>query len=118
MAGGVALNSVVNERVLRETPFGELHVQRPAGDGGGAVGAALYAYHALLGKARTFIMDHAYWVEEDSTAEIRQFLSTNDIRHEVMENDEDLLDRVVDALQVGRVVGWFQGPFEWGPRTL
>src|SRR5439155_2193654 len=61
MAGGVALNSVANGRILRETPFQELYVQPSAGDGGGAVGAALYGYHVLLGKPRQFVMEHASW---------------------------------------------------------
>jgi carbamoyltransferase len=61
MAGGVALNSVANGRILRETPFEEIYVQPSAGDGGGAIGAALYVYHMVLGKPRNFIMDHAYW---------------------------------------------------------
>jgi len=118
MAGGVALNSVANGRILRETPFEELYIQPSAGDGGGAVGAALYAYHALLGKPRAFVMDHAYWGQEYSTGEIRQFLRESGVRHEVIENDDELVDRVADALQKGNVVGWFQGPFEWGPRAL
>ena len=61
IAGGVALNSVANSRILRETPFEELFIQPAAGDGGGALGAALWAYHTLLGKPRNFVMKHAYW---------------------------------------------------------
>src|SRR6058998_3758225 len=61
LAGGVALNSVANARILRETPFEELYVQPAAGDGGGAIGAAMFAYHMVLGKPRTFVMEHAYW---------------------------------------------------------
>src|SRR5262249_4533870 len=63
MAGGVALNSVANGRILRETPFEELYIQPAAGDGGGAVGAALFAQHIVLNKPRSFIMEHAYWGE-------------------------------------------------------
>src|SRR3989442_1594971 len=59
MAGGVALNSVANGRIIRETAFEELYVHPAAGDGGAAVGAALYGYHAILGKARGFVMEHA-----------------------------------------------------------
>ena len=61
MAGGVALNSVANGRILRETPFEDVYIQPAAGDSGGALGAALYAYHVLLGKPRKFVMEHAYW---------------------------------------------------------
>jgi len=59
MAGGVALNSVANGRIARETPFEQIFIQPAAGDSGGALGAALYAYHVLLGKPRRFVMDHA-----------------------------------------------------------
>lgn len=118
MAGGVALNSVANGRILRETPFEELYVQPSAGDGGGALGAALYAYHTVLGNPRTFVMDHAYWGQEYSAAEVRGFLSASDIAYETIEDDDKLIDRVVEALMQGKVVGWFQGRFEWGPRAL
>jgi carbamoyltransferase len=67
MAGGVALNSVANGRILRETAFDEVYVQPSAGDGGGAIGAALYAYHTVLGNRRRFVMEHAFW-EAHSTS--------------------------------------------------
>ncbi len=118
MAGGVALNSVANGRILRETEFEEVFVQPSAGDGGGALGAALYGYHGILGKPRGFVMDHAYWGEEHSDGAIRDFLTRKGIRHESVEDDEKCLARVIDALQAGKVVGWFQGRFEWGPRAL
>src|SRR6202040_3959580 len=70
LAGGVGLNSVANSRLLNETPFEELYVQPSAGDGGGALGAALWAYHSLLGKPRQFVMDHAYWGRSYSDTEI------------------------------------------------
>jgi carbamoyltransferase len=118
LAGGVALNSVANGRILRETPFEELYVQPSAGDGGGAVGAALYVYHMVLGKPRQFIMGHAYWGQEHGPGEIEMFLRENGIPFERIEDEDKLLDRVVDRLQAGKVIGWFQGRFEWGPRAL
>ena len=118
MAGGVALNSVANGRLLRETPFEEIYIQPSAGDGGGAMGAALYAYHMVLDKPRKFVMKHAYWGEEHSAAEIEKFLKENGIRHQRLVNEEKLIERIVDGLQAGKVVGWFQGRFEWGPRAL
>jgi len=60
IAGGVGLNCVANYKVLRATPFDEIYVQPAAGDAGGALGAALYAHHVLLGQPRRFVMDHAY----------------------------------------------------------
>ena len=118
IAGGVGLNSVANGRILQETPFEELFVQPSAGDGGGALGAALHAYHGLMGKPRTFIMEHAYWGKEYSENEIKQFLDSNNISYQYFSDDEKLLDRLVDDLVDGKVVGWFQGRFEWGPRAL
>ncbi|TAJ99401.1 hypothetical protein EPO44_10555 [bacterium] len=118
MAGGVALNSVANGKILRQTPFEEIYVQPSAGDGGGAIGAALYAYHMVLGKPRKFIMEHAYWGEEHSPGEIEKFLKENGIRYQRLDNEDELLKRVVDRLQEGKVIGWFQGRFEWGPRAL
>jgi len=118
LAGGVALNSVANGRILRETPFEELFIQPSAGDGGGSLGAALHVYHGLLGKPRTFVLKHAYWGEKYSENNIKEFLDSNSISYEYISDDEKLLDRVVDNLTDGMVVGWFQGRFEWGPRAL
>ena len=118
IAGGVGLNSVANARILRETPFEELFVQPAAGDGGGALGAALWAYNTLLGRPRTFRMDHAYWGLAYSPAEIGTFLEQNNVRHRFIARDDELLDEVVEYLMQGKVVGWFQGRFEWGPRAL
>jgi carbamoyltransferase len=118
MAGGVALNSVANGRILRETPFEELYIQPAAGDDGGALGAALWAYNTVLGKPRSFQMDHASWGKSYSRDEIDSFLATNNVPHRAIENEDKLLDWVVDRLVKGKVVGWFQGRFEWGPRAL
>jgi len=118
MAGGVALNSVANGKILKQTPFEELYIQPAAGDGGGAIGAALYAYHTILGKPRGFVMEHAYWGEEHGADEIEAFLKENGIHYERLENEDKLIERVVDRLQEGKVIGWSQGRFEWGPRAL
>jgi carbamoyltransferase len=118
MAGGVALNSVANGRILRETPIEELYIHPAAGDSGGAVGAALYVYHHVLGQPRKFVLEHAYLGEQHSDGDVKQFLEDNRIRHEAFDDEERLLERVVDALQDGKVIGWSQGRFEWGPRAL
>ncbi|MGH7305164.1 MAG: carbamoyltransferase family protein [Candidatus Rokuibacteriota bacterium] len=118
MAGGVALNSVANGRILRETPFEDIYVQPAAGDGGGALGAALYAYHAVLGKPRQFVMQHAYWGEDYDVATVDTLLRSQNIRCRRLENEDQLVEQVVQRLQDGKVVGWFQGRFEWGPRAL
>src|SRR2546425_7455195 len=118
LAGGVALNSVANGRILRETPFEELYVQPAAGDGGGAVGAALYVYHAVLGHARKFVMEHAYLGEEHDEDKVQRFLDGENIRYERVEDELHLVTRVSEALDAGQVIGWHQGRFEWGPRAL
>lgn len=118
MAGGVALNSVANARILRETPFEEIYIQPSAGDGGGALGAALYAHHMLLNQPRKFTMEHAFWGEEYAPGDIERFLRENGIRFERFDDEGKLNDRVVDGLQEGKVIGWMQGRFEWGPRAL
>jgi len=117
LAGGVALNSVANGRILRETPFEEVYVQPAAGDAGGALGAALYAWHVMLQKPRQFVLEHCYWGEEYPEPAIRQVLQQQGIAFEELAGDR-LLDRVTQELTDGSVVGWFQGRFEWGPRAL
>lgn len=118
LAGGVALNSVANGRILRETPIKELFIQPAAGDSGGALGAALYAYHVILGQPRRFTLEHAYWGATYSDAEIRAALDARGAKYQLIEDDARMSDLIVDDLTRGKVVGWFQGRFEWGPRAL
>jgi carbamoyltransferase len=118
LAGGVALNCVANYKVLRATPFDDIYVQPAAGDAGGALGAALYAYHVLMGKPRRFVMDHAYWGKTYAESEIADTLRREGYAFTTLDDDERVLDQVVDSLQCGQVIGWYHGPFEWGPRAL
>jgi carbamoyltransferase len=118
MAGGVALNSVANGRILREAPVTDLYVQPAAGDSGAAVGAALFVQHQILGAPRTFVMEHAYWGEELDPDRIRITAATSGMRHVECSHEAELLDRTVDLLEEGKVIGWAQGGFEWGPRAL
>jgi carbamoyltransferase len=118
MAGGVALNSVANTRILRESGFDELFIQPAAGDSGGALGAALWAHHSVLGQPRGFRMEHAYWGQEYGPGEIKAFLDGENIAHRHAYSRDALLDRVTEYLMNGKVVGWYQGRFEWGPRAL
>jgi carbamoyltransferase len=118
MAGGVALNSVANGRILRETPFEDVFIQPAAGDSGGALGAALYVYHVLLGKPRRFTLEHCFWGQEYSVDEMQAALNEHGFPYQWVEDEEKLSDIAVDALIKGKVVGWYQGRFEWGPRAL
>ena len=118
IAGGVGLNSVANGRILRESGFDRLYVQPAAGDGGGALGAALHACHTMMGHPRRLVMRHAYWGQAYGNGEVDGFLRREGIAHEVAPDEGRLLDRTVEALTAGKVVGWYQGRFEWGPRAL
>ncbi|MCA9936577.1 MAG: nodulation protein, partial [Anaerolineales bacterium] len=118
MAGGVALNSKANGRLLSETPFDEIFIQPAAGDSGGALGAALYAYHVLLGQPRKFVQEHNYYGAEYSDADIETAIAQSGFKHEVERDETRLTERVVDDILQGKVIAWFQGRFEWGPRAL
>ncbi len=118
MAGGVALNSVANGRILRETPFEEVWIQPAAGDSGGALGAALYAYHVLLGKPRKFVQEHNYWGQGYTPDEVQAALDRAGVQYQRIDDQEKLARLMVDDLLAGKVVSLFQGRFEWGPRAL
>jgi carbamoyltransferase len=118
MAGGVALNSVANYKVLRAGPFDEIYILPAPGDDGGSVGAAYWAYNHLLGQPRGPVLDHAYLGSQYSDAQIEEFLRSHDIPFERIEDDEKFFDYVARALADGNVCGWFRGRFEFGPRAL
>jgi len=122
LAGGVALNCVGNGRILREGPYKGVWIQPAAGDAGGAVGAALSAWHRLEGRARKTAppedaMHGAFLGPAYSNEEIERFLRKRGAPY-VRHQDRALLDRVADELAAGKVVGWFQGRMEFGPRAL
>lgn len=118
MAGGVALNASANGRLIRDGPFEQVYIQPNAGDAGGALGAALYVYHVLLGKPREFVMEHIQYGQEFDESEIRSAVDAKDVSYKSFEDNDALTDRIVDALLAGKIVGLFQGRFEWGPRAL
>lgn len=118
MAGGVALNSVANGRILKETPVTDLYVQPAAGDSGAAVGAALFVYHQTLGNDRRFVMEHAYWGADLAADAIRDAAAASGLSYVECPAEDDVIGRAVDLLVDGKVIGWSQGPFEWGPRAL
>ena len=118
IAGGAALNSVANARIVTESGFDNVFVQPAAGDGGGALGAALYAYHGILGHPRKTVMRHAYWGQDYDDGQIEAFLKEENVPYRVEIQEGKLLEYVATALQQGKVIGWFQGRFEWGPRAL
>ncbi len=118
LAGGVALNAVANGKLLAETPFTKVYIQPSAGDGGGALGAALYAWHVALKNTDRFVMDHAYWGASFDCNDIKQSLEDFGIQGRYYDDETNLISTVVDQLVAGKVIGWFQGRGEWGPRAL
>ena len=118
MAGGVALNTKANWRILNETPFEELWIQPAAGDDGGALGAALWAWHVLLGKPRSWTQSHAYFGKEYNDGQYLGFLKSAGLKYKTCKNEDELTETVVDALLNQQVIGFHQGRFEWGPRAL
>ena len=122
LAGGVALNCVANGKILREGCFERVYVQPAAGDAGGALGAALAAYHIHLNRPRHLNgamdgMQGSYLGPEFSQPEIERRLKTAGARYETL-GDDGMLSRTVDRIVAGDAVGWFQGRMEFGPRAL
>ncbi|NLV43241.1 MAG: carbamoyltransferase [Candidatus Hydrogenedentes bacterium] len=120
LAGGVALNCVANGKVLRDSPFEDIWIQPCAGDGGNALGAALFAWHQLLGNPRTVtprIQKASYLGPSYSDDEIQSFLDARKIPYRKLSR-EKLPEVVADLLSSEKVVGWHQGRMEYGPRAL
>jgi carbamoyltransferase len=122
LAGGVALNCVANGKVLRDKKFENLWVQPAAGDAGGALGAALGAYHTFNARPRASLekfdsMNGSYLGPSYDQSDIEKRLIKLGAVFEVFDN-QDLIEKGVDALLNGNAVGWFQGRMEFGPRAL
>lgn len=117
MAGGVAFNSVMNGRIMTESPFKRYFIQPAAGDAGCSLGAALMVHHKLLGQPRKFKMDHAYYGPAFSSAECAAALKQAGLAFETLP-DAEMLPRVAQMLADGAIIGWFQGRMEFGPRAL
>lgn len=122
LAGGVALNCVGNGRILREGPFEDIWIQPAAGDAGGALGAALFVWHQLLGNERTVddtsdLQAGSYLGPEYTETEIKEFLDSHNYPYEQLTNG-DVPGVVADLIAQGKVIGWFQGRMEFGPRAL
>jgi carbamoyltransferase len=124
LAGGCAMNSVANGKVRRLTQFRRVYVQSAAGDAGGAIGAAFAVLHKL-GGARSFVMDHAYWGPQFGPDDIQAAITGREseikaagCRLETIADEIELCRRTAAATADGKVVGWFQGRMEWGPRAL
>ncbi len=118
LAGGCALNSVANGRILRETPFEKVYIQPAASDSGSSLGAALYAYHVLLGKPRKFVMEHTYWGKSYNQNETLLAIKKFGFSYDEIHDTDKLAVLATEDLLQGKVLGLSQGRFEWGPRAL
>src|SRR5438874_5266358 len=122
LAGGVAFNCVANGKISAHTGFENVYVHPAAGDAGLAVGAAQYIWHQVLGNPREFVMEHAYWGPGFSCEQIRaavqsaRFSENGCAVSELPE--EELLKKTAAIIADGKILGWFQGRAEWGPRAL
>jgi len=125
LSGGCAMNSVANGKIRQETPFREVYIQSAPGDAGGAIGAAFSVWHERQGNPRSFVMEHAYWGPCYSSEAVGSAiqgrlhdLEAESCAWERIPEEEPLLRRTAEAIAAGKVVGFFQGRMEWGPRAL
>lgn len=125
LAGGVAFNCVANGKIFEHTPFEKVYIQPASGDAGLAIGASYYVWHQLLDKPRNFAMEHAYWgpqynskVIGDELVVSREVLNKQGYEISRIEDEQELCRRTAKEIADGKIVGWFQGRMEWGPRAL
>jgi len=118
LAGGVALNSVHNGKILANTPFKKIWIQPNATDGGGSIGVASYIYNTILGNKRNYVLKDAYLGPSFSSEQVRGFLDKNNIEYSEFENDKELVNKTAKLIHDNKVIGWFQNRVEWGPRAL
>jgi len=115
LSGGVALNSVMNARLLAETPFEDIFIQPAAGDAGNALGAALHVWHQVMGKPREWRMEHAFFGPEYADADFKEVLASRKLPFREV---ADPPSEAAELLSRSKIVGWFQGRSEVGPRAL
>lgn len=125
LAGGCAMNSVANGKIFDQTGFRQVYVQSAAGDAGGAIGAAYAVWNQELGNARSFVMEHAYYgpdFNHEYLASLlernRETLAETGCVVEEIPDEGELCRRTAESISQGKVIGWFQGRMEWGPRAL
>lgn len=117
LAGGVALNSVMNGKILLNTPFKRIFVQPAAGDNGTSIGVCYQIYNGILNQTRDFVMEGAYTGPAFSNDEIRAELDKSGLEYETY-SDREVTQRAAQDIADGAVMGWFQGRMEFGPRAL
>jgi len=115
VSGGVALNSVMNGRIARESKFKDLYVMPAAGDNGTAIGAAYYLYNGILGQKRNYVHNDPYIGTSYSNEEIKKVLDGSKLEYKYF---NDIYEITADLLVKGKIIGWYQGAMEIGPRAL
>lgn len=118
LSGGSALNSLANGKILKNTPFKNLFIIPDPGDGGASLGAALYAYHCLLKNPKTMIPTSPYLGPEFDQSQIAKTIKEFKLKATLINDQSRLFDIVSNLLIDQKVIGWFQGRMEWGPRAL
>ena len=122
LAGGVAFNCVANGQIFERSPFERVYVQPAAGDAGLSVGAAFAVNHQILGRPREFVMDHAAWgpqfSPQDVQSAVEKFRGDGDEIQIERLDEEALIQTTARHIADGKILGWFQGRVEWGPRAL
>ena len=117
LAGGVALNCVANGMIFDRTPFEDVYIQPAAHDAGTSIGGALHVWHEVLNQPRGFVMRHVYYGPEYGDAEIERELQASGVDYERLDEGR-LIDCTAREIAGGKIVGWFQGRMEFGPRAL
>ena len=122
LAGGVAFNCVANGKITENTPFEKVYLQPASGDAGLAIGAAYFIHHQILGLPRAFVMENAYWGPEYSHEKIGAAIKASRLQEEGLEiselHEEAVTKEAAKEIADGKILGWFQGRAEWGPRAL
>jgi carbamoyltransferase len=122
LAGGVAFNCVANGKIFDQTPFEQIYLQPASGDAGLSIGAAYFVHHQILGLPRSFVMEHAYWGPGYTPEQVRAAVVASRLSAEGMEiselPEEVIAREAAKEIAAGKILGWFQGRAEWGPRAL
>jgi carbamoyltransferase len=111
------LNSAFNGRILRDTEFEDIYIHPAAGDAGTSLGVCFYIYHQVHNHPRRYVLDHAFTGPRYSNEVIRDSLDHHGLTYELL-TENDLVERAAMIISEGKVMGWFQGRMEWGPRAL
>jgi len=119
LAGGCLQNSLANGKIYDKTSFENVYIPPAAHDAGGAIGAAFYLWHHILGKPRNFEMNSPYWGPQFSNKDVKMILMREkaNINYEELD-EEELNKKAAKEITEGKIIGWFQGRSEWGPRAL